>query len=84
MFHDVAIAIAGLSLKHTCKLFTKHTRREVQHLFIHTDKYTARSQFWRQFWRYIAWCQLFVIKSNAKTLFEGLHGNLFFACNPDL
>ena len=25
MFHDVAFAIAGLSLKRTCKLFTKHT-----------------------------------------------------------
>ena len=25
-FHDVGIAIAGLSLKHTCRLSTKHTQ----------------------------------------------------------
>ena len=46
IFHDVAIAVTGLSLKHTCKSSTKHTHRDVQQLLIQTD--AARSQFWRQ------------------------------------
>ena len=81
MSHDVAIAIAGLSFKHTCKLSTKHTHRGST--TPHTNRCSKVVVLAVSFGVRLLGASRLSENLMPKQFFLALMETLVFACNPD-
>ena len=82
IFHDVAIAIAGLSLKRTCKSSTKHTQG--CSTTPHTNRCSKVTVLASSFGVRLLGASRLLENLMPKQCFGALMETFVFACNPDL
>ena len=82
MFHDVAFAISGLSLKRTCKLFTKHTHGGST--TPHTNRCSKVIVLASSFGVRLLGASRSLETLMPKQCFGDLMETFVFACNPEL
>ena len=82
MFHDGAFVIAGLSLKRTCKLFTKHTHGGST--TPHTNRCSKVIALASSFGVRLLSASRSLENLMPKQYFWALMETFVFACNPDL
>ena len=82
MFHDVAIAIPGLSSKRTCKLSTKHTQGGST--TPHTNKYSKVTVLASSLGVRLLGASRLLENLMPKQCFGALMEPFVFACYPDL